>query len=340
MASKVIEDGIQQIISNLKEANISFENKRVLVTGGAGFLGSWICDVLVYDNAHVVCLDNLASGRTENIEHLKSYNNFEFINHDISKPIFFDKGFDTVMHLASRASPFEFEKYPIQILKANTMGVWVALGIAKKYNARFLFTSSSEIYGDPDPHFIPTPETYRGNVDPIGPRGCYDEAKRCGESFVISYHRQHGLDTRIARVFNTFGPLMRADDIYGRVVPRFIQQALTNNPITVFGNGSQTRAFTYVTDQVSGLLRLLMLPNLSEEVVNIGNDKETSVLELAQTIKRLTSSKSEITFHQLPKDDPKRRCPDVSKAKRLLGWKPTVSLEEGLVNTINWFKAN
>ena len=331
---------IQKISSALEKEGISFKGKNVLVTGGAGFLGSWICDVLVGQGASVTCLDNFASGLVKNIRHLRHLQNFKFVEHDISKPIEFDEKFDLIMHLASRASPFEFARYPIQILKANTLGIWVALGIAKKYRARFLYTSTSEIYGDPDPRFIPTPESYNGNVNPTGPRSCYDEAKRAGEAFVKAYELQHGMDTRIVRIFNTYGPRLRADDIYGRVISRFISQALGNKPITVFGDGSQTRSFAYVTDQIEGVLRLAALDEAEGEVVNIGSDKEASILELAKMIKKLTNSPSEIVFQPLPKDDPKRRCPDISKARKLLKWKPKVSLEEGLRKTIAWYKSN
>ena len=260
------------------------------------------------------------------------------------------------MHLASRASPFEFEKYPIQILKANTLGIWVALGIAKKHGARFLYTSTSEIYGAASE--IPTPEGYQGNVNPIGSRSCYDEAKRCGESYVIAYKMQHGLDVRIARIFNTYGPRMRAEGVYGRVIPRFIEQALSNKPITIFGDGSQTRSFCYVTDQVEGLLKHTFSlkkrkPVLKEklergnenergevggEVVNIGSDIEITILELAELIRELTNSSSEIVFEELPEDDPPRRKPDIRKAKKILGWEPKVELEEGLSKMIKWFE--
>ncbi|MEE8168724.1 MAG: UDP-glucuronic acid decarboxylase family protein [Candidatus Hydrothermarchaeales archaeon] len=334
----MIDEDISAIVEALNKDNLSFEGRKVLITGGAGFLGSWICNVLVEHNAKVTCIDNLASGRSKNIAGLRGKENFEFIEHDISRPIELDKKFDIVMHLASRASPFEFEKHPIQILKANTLGIWIALGIAKKHSARFLYTSTSEIYGDADPRFIPTSESYNGNVNPVGPRSCYDEAKRAGESFVKAYELQHGLDTRIVRIFNTYGPLMRAGDIYGRAVPRFIDQALKGEPITVFGNGTQTRSFTYVTDEVEGILKLAAIDEAESEVVNLGSDKETNILDLAKLIKELTNSRSEITFYPLPKDDPKRRCPDITKAKRLLDWKPRVPLKEGLKSTIEWFK--
>ena len=329
---------IEEIITNLGDifGSKSIEDKNILVTGGAGFLGSWLCDVLVELNANVICIDNLSSGLKENINHLIGKENFKFVEHDITQPIFFDKRIDVVIHLASRASPFEFEKFPIQILKANTLGIWVALGIAKKHNARFLYTSTSEIYGCAEE--IPTSEEYRGNVNPVGPRSCYDEAKRCGESYVIAYKMQHGLDVRIARIFNTYGPRMRAEGVYGRVIPRFIEQALSNKPITIFGDGSQTRSFCYVTDQIEGLLKLAFSEEAKSEVVNIGDDKEMTILELAKLIQELTTTSSEIIFKELPKDDPLRRKPDITKAKEILGWEPKVELNEGLLKMIEWFK--
>ena len=330
------EKETEEIIRNLGDISKSFGDKNVLVTGGAGFLGSWICEVLVEQQAKVICLDNLVSGLKSNLSHLMNRDNFKFIEHDITKPIFFDEQIDVVMHLASRASPFEFEKFPIQILKANTLGIWVALGIAKKHDARFLYTSTSEIYGCADE--IPTTEDYRGNVNPIGPRSCYDEAKRCGESYVVAYKMQHGLDTRIARIFNTYGPRMRAEGVYGRVIPRFIEQALSNKPITIFGDGSQTRSFCYVTDQVEGLLKLAFLDEAKGEVVNIGSDKEMTILELARLVKELIKSDSKIVFDELPKDDPPKRNPDISKAKRILDWEPKVEFEEGLLKMVKWFE--
>jgi len=332
------KEGIEEIITNLGDifGSKRIEDKNVLVTGGAGFLGSWICEVLVGQGAKVICLDNLVSGLETNIYHLMERDNFKFIQHDITQPIFFDEPIDIVMHLASRAAPFEFEKYPIQILKANTLGIGVALGLAKKHNARFLYTSTSEIYGKAEE--IPTSEEYRGNVNPVGPRSCYDEAKRCGESYVIAYRMQHDLDTRIARIFNTYGPRMRAEGVYGGVIPRFIEQALSNKPITIFGDGTQTRSFCYVTDQIEGLLKLAFLEEAEGEVVNIGSDKEITILELAKLVKELTNSSSEIVFEELPEDDPPRRKPDIRKAKKILGWEPKVELEKGLLKMIKWFK--
>jgi len=327
---------IEEIIRNLGDISKRIEGTNVLVTGGAGFLGSWMCEVLVEQGAEVSCLDNLASGLKSNLSSMRDKDNFKFIEHDITQPIFFDEQIDVVMHLASRASPFEFEKFPIQILKANTLGIWVALGIAKKHGATFLYTSTSEIYGDAKE--IPTTEEYRGNVNPVGPRSCYDEAKRCGESYVMAYKMQHGLDIRIARIFNTYGPRMRAEGVYGRVIPRFIEQALSNKPITIFGDGSQTRSFCYVTDQVEGLLKLTFSERAKGEVVNIGSDNEITILELAKLVNELTNSSSELEFHPLPKDDPLRRKPDIRKAKEILGWEAKVRLKEGLERTIRYFR--
>jgi len=330
---------VSQIIRNIERAALNFQDKCILVTGGAGFLGSWVCDVLVSQGAEVVCVDNFASGHPDNIADVIDQENFKFIRHDISTPIQLEQKPDIVMHMASRASPLEFTKYPIQILKANTLGVWITLGIAKRNNARYLFTSTSEIYGDPAPENIPTREDYNGNVNPTGLRGCYDEAKRCGEAFVFAYHRQHGLDTRIVRVFNTYGPRLRTGDTYGRAISRFIDQALKEEPITVFGEGTQTRSFLYVADQVEGLLKMVALPELSGEVVNIGSQEEIQIIELAHLIKGLVDSASPIEHCSLPEDDPRRRCPDISKAIRLLGWRPRIELREGLKRTIDWYRS-
>jgi UDP-glucuronate decarboxylase len=329
-------DELERIRQNLGEG-ISFEDRRVLVTGGAGFLGSWMCDHLIHDGAEVTCIDNFASGRAVNIRHLCGHERFRFIRHDISQPIALDTSPEYVFHMASRASPFEFAHYPIQILKANTLGVLVALGIAKKCGARLVFTSTSEVYGNPS--IIPTPESYFGNVNALGPRGCYDEAKRCGEAYVMAFMRQHNLDTRIARIFNTYGPRIRMDGIYGRVIPRFIDQALNQEPLTVFGNGLQTRSFTYVTDQIEGLVRLAAADAARGEAINIGNVNEITVLELARRIIALTGSESALAFQPLPEDDPLRRLPDITRARAILGWEPSVPLEKGLERTIAWVRA-
>jgi len=331
----IIQKDVKEIIKNLKD--ISFEDKVVLITGGAGFLGSWICDVLVKQEARVICIDNLSSGLEHNISHLLDDDRFKFIKHDVSEPLKLDeKKIDIIIHLASRASPLEFDKYPIEIIKANTLGTMNMLELARKYGARFLFTSSSEVYGDAK--VIPTPESYNGNVNPVGIRSCYNESKRCGESLCMAYLRQYNVDVRIARIFNTYGPRMRADGIYGRVIPRFIVQALKNEPITIFGDGKQTRSFCYVTDQIEGLLRLVWFDHCKGEVVNIGNPNEISILELAEMIKKITNSNSKFEFLPPMPDDPKRRCPDITKAKNLLKWKPKIELKEGLRRTIEWFK--
>jgi UDP-glucuronate decarboxylase len=334
----IIEEDVDTLVRSLGEEGISFNGKRVLVTGGSGFLGSWICDVLIKQDAEVICLDNFSSGQKENVQLLVGFNNFRLVEHNISQPIVFDEKIDVVMHLASRASPFEFAQFPIQILKANTLGTWVALGIAKEHKARLLYASTSEVYGDPDPEYVPTPETYNGNVNPVGPRSCYDEAKRAGEAFVMAYRIQHNLDTRIVRIFNTYGPRMRPGDIYGRVVPRFIEQAINRQPITVFGDGTQTRSFTYVTDLVEGIMKTAYLPKAEGEVINLGSKTETQIIELAKIILKITASDSEIEFHLLPVDDPKRRCPDITKAEKILRWIPKTSLQHGLAETITLFQ--
>jgi len=337
MIDKIILEDVESLVKSLRGSGIDFKDRSVFVTGGAGFLGSYICDVLVKLGAQVTCIDNLSSGKKENIQHLMSLDNFDLVEHDISDALFLDKQVDVVMHLASRASPFEFAKFPIQIMKANTLGTWVALGIAKEHKTRLVYTSSSEIYGDPDAENIPTPETYWGNVNPVGPRSCYDEAKRAGEALINAYKIQHRLDARILRVFNTFGPRIRPGNLYGRVIPRFIDQALQGDPLTVFGDGTQTRSFTYVTDMVEGLMMAAWVAEASGEVINLGSHVETRIVDLARMVLDLTDSKSEIEFHPLPVDDPKRRCPNVSKAKKLLGWEPKTSLKQGLLRTIKWF---
>ena len=333
-----ITSGITEILSRLEDANVSFAGQRILITGGAGFLGSWMCDVLVEQGADVVCLDNLTSGLASHVAHLHDRDNFTFVQHDISKPYYSEGGIDLILHMASRASPMEFTEHPISILKANTLGIWVALGIATAKGARLLYTSTSEVYGDPDPRFVPSPETYNGNVNPVGVRGCYDESKRCGEAFVIAYEREHGLDARISRIFNTYGPRIRSEGIYGRALPRFIDQALSGKPITIFGTGEQTRSFTYVVDEIEGLLRLAAADNAKGKVVNIGNTKERSILDLANAVQAAVGTDAPLEFEPLPDDDPMRRCPDTSRAKELLGWEARTSLEDGLVSTVEWFR--
>ncbi len=305
---------------------------RILVTGGAGFIGSHLCDRLLAEGHEVIAMDNLITGSTDNIAHLAGRRDFQFIFHDVTNYIYVRGKLDAVMHLASPASPVDFTAIPIQILKVGSLGTHKALGLAQEKGARFLLASTSEVYGDPLVH--PQPETYWGNVNPIGVRGVYDEAKRFAEAMTMAYHRVHGLDTRIARIFNTYGERMRLND--GRVVPNLVGQALRGEPLTVYGDGSQTRSFCYVSDLVDGLYRLLMSGEVNP--VNLGNPHETTILEFAELINRLTGNKAGIVFRPLPPDDPRQRRPDITRARTILGWEPRISLEEGLERTITWFK--
>jgi len=303
---------------------------RSIVTGGAGFLGSHLCDLLLEKGHEVICIDNMLTGNPRNLEHIKS-EKFTYIKHDVTKPIYFGDKIDYIFHLASPASPIDYLELPIQTLKVGALGTYNMLGLAKEQKAHFLLASTSEVYGDPLVN--PQPETYWGNVNPIGPRGVYDEAKRYAEAITMAYHRYHGVDTRIVRIFNTYGPRMRAND--GRVVPNFISQALSGEDITVYGDGSQTRSFCYVSDLIEGIYRLMMSD--CTEPVNIGNPEEMSVLEFAKVIIKITGSKSKIIYEALPVDDPKVRRPDISKARTLLEWEPKVKLREGLRQTIEYF---
>jgi len=304
---------------------------KALVTGGAGFIGSHFCDYLLSKGHQVICMDNFITGDIKNIEHIRD-EKFLFIKHDVTNYIYVEGKLDYILHFASPASPIDYLNHPIQTLKVGSLGTHKALGLAKEKGAVFVLASTSEVYGDPLVH--PQKENYWGNVNPIGPRGVYDEAKRFAEAITMAYHTYHGLKTRIVRIFNTFGPRMRIND--GRVVPTFISQALNGENLTAFGDGSQTRSFCYVSDLVEGIYRLMM----SEEIepVNIGNPNEMTVLQLAERILKKIGSKSKIIFKPLPADDPKQRRPDISKAKRLLKWKPVVSLEEGLDRTIEYFE--
>jgi dTDP-glucose 4,6-dehydratase len=304
---------------------------RVLVTGGAGFIGSHLCEFLVERDCEVVCLDNLSTGSTDNIDHLRS-SRFSFIKHDVTNYIYVAGPLDYVLHLASPASPVDYQQLPIPTLKVGALGTHKALGLAKAKQARFLLASTSEVYGDPLVH--PQREDYWGNVNPVGPRGVYDEAKRFAEAMTMAYHRYHGLDTRIVRIFNTYGPRMRLHD--GRAIPNFIHQALRGEPLTVYGDGSQTRSFQYVSDLVEGVWRLMRAP--VAEPVNIGNPQEMTLLELAKRILRLSGSTSALVFQPLPVDDPKIRQPDITRARTLLGWEPRVDVDEGLRKTIEWFR--
>ena len=307
--------------------------KRVLVTGGAGFLGSHLCDHFIELGYEVICMDNLIKKENiENVTHLLGHKRFKFIKYDVTEYLYVEGKLDDILHFASLASPKDYLDYPIQTLKVGSLGTHKALGLAKEKGARFLLASTSEVYGDPKEH--PQSESYPGNVDPVVPRGVYDEAKRFAEAITMAYHRTHGVETRIARIFNTYGPRMRLDD--GRALPNFMVQALKGEDITVYGDGGQTRSFCYVEDLIDGIKKLL---NSDEaEPVNLGNPEEISILDFAKEIVRLTGSKSRIVFNPLPQNDPKVRQPDITKAKRILGWEPKVSREEGLRRTLQYFK--
>lgn len=307
-------------------------NTVSVVTGGAGFLGSHLCDRLLAEGHHVVCIDNLITGDTANVAHLFGNNRFRFVNHDVSNYIFIEGPVHNVLHFASPASPIDYLKLPIQTLKVGSLGTHKALGLAKAKGARFLIASTSEVYGDPLVH--PQPESYWGNVNPIGFRGVYDEAKRFSEAMTMAYHRYHGVETRIVRIFNTYGPRMRVND--GRAIPAFMSQALREEDVTVFGAGSQTRSVCYVDDLIDGIYRLLM-SNITEPV-NIGNPDEIPMLQLAKEVIQITGSKSKIVFKELPEDDPKVRQPDITKARTLLGWEPKVHRMIGLKKTLEYFR--
>ncbi|SFF90516.1 UDP-glucuronic acid decarboxylase family protein [Salegentibacter agarivorans] len=306
--------------------------KRILITGAAGFLGSHLCDRFIKEGYEVIAMDNLITGDLKNIEHLFKLDNFEFFHHDITKFIHVPGELDYILHFASPASPIDYLKIPIQTLKVGSVGTLHCLGLAKEKNARILIASTSEVYGDPQVH--PQNEEYYGNVNTIGPRGVYDEAKRFQESITMAYHRFHGLETRIARIFNTYGPRMRLND--GRVIPAFIGQALRGENLTIFGNGLQTRSFCYVDDQIEGIYRLLLSDY--PDPVNIGNPDEITIKDFAEEILKLTGTEQKVVYKELPEDDPLKRQPDISRAKEVLGWEPNVSRSEGMKITYNYFK--
>jgi nucleoside-diphosphate-sugar epimerase len=309
--------------------------KTSVVTGGAGFIGSHLCEYLLGKGERVIAIDNLGSGNRDNIEGFTRNGDFIFIKHDVRKPLKITDEVDYFYNLASRASPVDFDRFPIEILMTNSLGTYNVINIAMEQKARFLMASTSESYGDPD--VSPQSETYWGHVNPVGPRSCYDESKRFSEALTTTFVRHQDLDGRVVRIFNTYGPRMKLDD--GRVVPNFITQALSNKPLTVYGTGSQTRSFCYVSDLIHGIY-LMMHKNTKGEVVNLGNPNEMTVLELAKTIIKMTGSRSEIEYKPLPVNDPLQRRPDITKAKALLGWEPDVSLDAGLENTITWFRDN
>lgn len=307
---------------------------RILVTGGAGFIGSHLCDRLIANGDEVICVDNLFTGSKDNLAHLMDNPQFSFIEHDIVEPLYIDKHIDQIYNLACPASVPHYQSNPVHTVKANTIGVLNMLGLARHHNARILQTSTSEVYGDPEVH--PQTEEYRGNVSTTGPRACYDEGKRYAETIFFDYKRMHGTVIKIVRIFNTYGPRMAFND--GRVISNFIVQALKGEPITIYGDGSQTRSFCYVDDLVAGLIKMMNSPKEVTGPINVGNPGEKTMLEMAEKIISLTKSKSKITHVPLPKDDPRRRCPDITKAKKLLGWEPKIDLQAGLKKTIENFK--
>jgi dTDP-glucose 4,6-dehydratase len=308
------------------------ERPRSLVTGGAGFLGSHVCDRLIREGHEVICVDNLITGDVSNVAHLFGHDAFRFIKYDVTEYLYVEGRLDYILHFASPASPVDYQRLPIQTLKVGSLGTHKALGLAKAKQARFLLASTSEVYGDPQVH--PQPESYWGHVNPVGPRGVYDEAKRFAEAMTMAYHRYHGLQTRIARIFNTYGPRMRPND--GRVVSNFVIQGLAGQPLTVYGDGHQTRSFCFVSDLVEGLFRLLMSSEV--EPVNLGNPTERSIRDLVSAVEAALGRRLEVTYHPLPRDDPRVRQPDIARARERLGWEPEVDLQAGLRETIGYFR--
>jgi dTDP-glucose 4,6-dehydratase len=306
---------------------------KIVVTGGGGFIGSHLCERLLVEGEHVICVDNFLTGRPENVAHITTDPRFELRRHDITMPVDIPGPVDFILHFASAASPVDYMAHPIQTLKAGALGTWITLGLARAKGARFVLASTSEVYGDPE--ITPQSEAYWGHVNPIGPRGCYDEAKRFAEAMTMAYHRFHGVNTGIIRVFNTYGPRLRPDD--GRVIPTLVTQAIRGEPLTIHGDGAQTRSFCYVTDLIDGVVRLMRAD--VHEPVNLGNPEEIRVIDLARLILEITGSRSALVHRPRPEDDPTRRCPDISRARSLLGWEPRVALRDGLKQTLDWFGA-
>ncbi len=335
MIDEIISADVAKIRGNIKPE--IFTSKHVLVTGGAGFIGSWLCDVLLSCGAKITVIDNLSTGRTRNIEHLLPNKQFQFVRTDVSNYGSNEK-FDFIFHMAAHASPDEYMVHPIETLQTSAQGTQIIADLARKNDATLLFASTSEVYGDAEN--VPTSEDYWGKVNPIGPRSCYDEGKRFAEALLIAYHKQYNLDIRIPRIFNSYGPRLREDGLYGRAMSRFIMQAFAEIPITVYGTGKQTRSFCYISDTVTSLMLLMSCAAAKGEVVNVGNTLEVTIIDLANKIKEITKTKSQIEFSTLPKDDPKRRCPNTKKLETLVSWKPNVSFEEGLKRTITWFANN
>jgi len=333
----IIAGDIDALRANFTQEQ-AFNRRRIIITGGGGFIGSWLADFLVAQGGFVTCLDDMSTGMEQNIRHLVKEPRFKFAKRDVTNELPADLKCDLIFHLASHPSPEEYQKRPVATIVASSQGTLNMLEAARKNDATFLFASTSEVYGDPQ--VIPTPESYWGNVNPVGPRSCYDEGKRFGEALCMAYHREYGVDVRIVRIFNTYGPRLRADGFYARALSRFITQALSDTDLTVYGNGDQTRSFAYITDTVHALLLAGVREGMKAQIVNIGNPNETSIQSLAEKIIRITGSKSKITYQNRPAEDPQRRCPDISRARALLSWSPRVSLAEGLSKTIKWFDAN
>lgn len=332
MIDRIISEDVERI-NHWARLNV-FKGSSALVTGGAGFLGSYLCDTLVKAEAMVTCVDDLSTGLMKNVNHLLKAKNFQIVNEDAST-FESSENYDYILHFASRASPEEYQLHPVKTLLVNSRGSYQLLELARKSESRILFASSSEVYGDTQ--VIPTPESYWGNVNPVGVRSCYDEGKRFGEALFMAYHREYKLDTRIVRIHNTYGPRLRADGVYARALSRFILQALKGENLTVYGDGKQTRSFCYVVDTIIGILLMLSSKNCNGQVINIGGTQETKILDLAKKVNKKARGKSKIVFNPLPEDDPKRRHPDINKAKEMLGWQPRIDLDEGLQRTINWF---
>lgn len=336
MRDQIIENDIEELKKRLKKYAKQIQNKNFLVTGGAGFLGSWMCEILLEFDANVTCQDNLSSGLSSNIDHLKSNKKFEFVQLDIKEQVVQDK-FDYILHMSSRAAPDDYNLHEIDTLLTNGEGTKNVLELARESNCSFLFASTSEIYGDAQ--IVPTPESYWGNVNSIGKRSCYDEGKRYGEALCSAYFREFNLDIKIARIFNTYGPRIRSDGSYGRALSRFVTNAINNENLIIFGDGNQTRSFCYVTDTIAGLLSLI-LQKPGFYIMNIGSEKEITINELAKLVIKNTNSQSKIKYSESMPDDPKRRCPNISKARMILNWEPLISLEEGLTKTIELFRHN
>ena len=331
---KIVKNDLETLHKDV--ATDEFVGKRFLITGGAGFLGSWLCDFLTEADGMVECVDDLSTGMNVNIDHLTNQKKFQFRKIDVTQTNLNASHYDAILHLASHASPDEYQKHPIETLTVNSHGTQNLLELARKNDAIFFYSSTSEVYGDPT--MIPTPESYWGNVSSIGPRSCYDEGKRFSEALCMAYHRTYGLDVRMIRIFNTYGPRLRSDGFYGRALSRFIDQALSSKEITVYGDGKQTRSFCYVTDTIRAILLILKTSRMKGEVANIGNPNEITILELAKKVQEITQTHSKITFYPRPIDDPQRRSPVITRAREILGWSPAVSLDVGLRKTIEWFR--